>query len=165
VVVDWGLRFRAEDDTCREELEQQARGECYLPQPPVHSALAATAADQLALLDDVISSGRSIVAGIELLGLCGTTPLAIGAAMLQGEAWRAARTAALPDWQESDVRGVWNAGAAKDGGRLGGVNRNAGRLEPIGRSVVTGEGSAERRDPGMQNPRGLWAAGVLISIW
>ena len=55
---------------------------------------------RVALIDDVISSGRSIVAGIELLALCGTRPVAIGAAMLQGEAWRAAQTAALPHWQE-----------------------------------------------------------------
>ena len=55
---------------------------------------------RVALIDDVISSGRSIVAGIELLALCGVAPVAIGAAMLQGEAWRAAQTAALPHWQE-----------------------------------------------------------------
>ena len=58
---------------------------------------------RVALVDDVISSGRSIVAGIELLGLCGTTPAAIGAAMLQGGTWRAAQTAALPDWQERTI--------------------------------------------------------------
>jgi adenine/guanine phosphoribosyltransferase-like PRPP-binding protein len=52
-----------------------------------------------ALIDDVISSGRSMVAGIELLALCGCAPVALGAAMLQGERWRSAECAALPDWQ------------------------------------------------------------------
>lgn len=59
---------------------------------------------RVALVDDVISSGRSIVAGIELLDHCGTTPVAIGAAMLQGETWREAQTPALPQWQE---RTIW----------------------------------------------------------
>src|SRR3954447_8378685 len=41
------------------------------------------------LVDDVISSGRSIGAALELLGSCGIQPISIGAAMLQTEAWRA----------------------------------------------------------------------------
>jgi adenine/guanine phosphoribosyltransferase-like PRPP-binding protein len=40
------------------------------------------------LVDDVISSGRSIVAALRLLEDCGTRPVAIGAAMLQTEAWQ-----------------------------------------------------------------------------
>ena len=40
------------------------------------------------LIDDVISSGTSIAAGISLLDLCGIAPAAIGTAMLQSERWR-----------------------------------------------------------------------------
>jgi adenine/guanine phosphoribosyltransferase-like PRPP-binding protein len=39
------------------------------------------------LVDDVISSGRSIVAALKLLEACGISPVAIGAAMLQTNAW------------------------------------------------------------------------------
>jgi adenine/guanine phosphoribosyltransferase-like PRPP-binding protein len=58
---------------------------------------------RVALVDDVISSGRSITAGIELLARCGSTPAAIGAAMLQGENWRKAPSAALSRWQERTI--------------------------------------------------------------
>ncbi|MEM9049341.1 MAG: phosphoribosyltransferase [Pseudomonadota bacterium] len=40
-------------------------------------------AGRIALIDDVISSGRSICAGIALLRQAGVTPVALGAAMLQ----------------------------------------------------------------------------------
>jgi len=43
---------------------------------------------RILLVDDVISSGRSIVAALKLLETCGVRPIAIGAAMLQTEAWR-----------------------------------------------------------------------------
>ncbi|MGA2564691.1 MAG: phosphoribosyltransferase [Steroidobacteraceae bacterium] len=43
---------------------------------------------RLALIDDVISSGDSMLAGIALLGLCGVRPAVLGAAMLQSERWR-----------------------------------------------------------------------------
>jgi len=43
---------------------------------------------RVVLIDDVISSGTSILAGLELLRQCGITPIAIGAAMLQSERWR-----------------------------------------------------------------------------
>ena len=55
---------------------------------------------RIALVDDVISSGRSIIAGIELLARCGITPHAIGAAMLQGTGWHNAQAPTLPLWQE-----------------------------------------------------------------
>lgn len=42
---------------------------------------------RVALIDDVISSGRSILAGLDLLQLAGVEPIAIGAAMLQTERW------------------------------------------------------------------------------
>ncbi|MCR4265879.1 phosphoribosyltransferase [Nitratireductor sp. ZSWI3] len=40
------------------------------------------------LVDDVISSGSSILASLRLLELCGIEPAAIGAAMLQTTRWR-----------------------------------------------------------------------------
>lgn len=58
---------------------------------------------RVVLVDDVISSGRSITAGIELLALCGCTPVAIGAAMLQGTGWQRAPSTALPLWQERTI--------------------------------------------------------------
>lgn len=46
------------------------------------------AARRVALIDDVISTGRSIVAGLALLGTVGIEPVAIGALMLQTSRWR-----------------------------------------------------------------------------
>jgi adenine/guanine phosphoribosyltransferase-like PRPP-binding protein len=43
---------------------------------------------RIALIDDVISSGASMLAGIALLDLCGVKPVALGTAMLQSELWR-----------------------------------------------------------------------------
>ncbi len=43
---------------------------------------------RVALIDDVISSGASIAAGLRLMDVCGIEPLAIGAAMLQSDRWR-----------------------------------------------------------------------------
>jgi adenine/guanine phosphoribosyltransferase-like PRPP-binding protein len=40
------------------------------------------------LIDDVISSGISMAAGIELLARCTCAPIALAAAMLQSERWR-----------------------------------------------------------------------------
>jgi len=42
---------------------------------------------RIALIDDVISSGVSMLAGIALLEMCGVKPVALGAAMLQSERW------------------------------------------------------------------------------
>ena len=53
---------------------------------------------RVALVDDVISTGRSITAGIELLALCGAEPILIGAAMLQSNRWRERACPELPDW-------------------------------------------------------------------
>ena len=44
---------------------------------------------RIALVDDVISSGASIVAALGLMSLCGVEPVAVGAAMLQSSRWRA----------------------------------------------------------------------------
>lgn len=43
---------------------------------------------RVALIDDVISSGRSIRAGLSLLETLGVRPVVIGAAMLQSDRWR-----------------------------------------------------------------------------
>ena len=51
---------------------------------------------RIVLVDDVISSGQSIVAGLALLDLCGARPVAIGAAMLQTD--RAADALGAARW-------------------------------------------------------------------
>lgn len=43
---------------------------------------------RVALVDDVISSGTSIIAGLSLLTASGIEPVTIGAAMLQSDRWR-----------------------------------------------------------------------------
>ncbi|MFN7102370.1 MAG: phosphoribosyltransferase [Pseudorhizobium sp.] len=43
---------------------------------------------RIALIDDVISSGSSILAGLRLLSSCGLTPTVLGVAMIQTERWR-----------------------------------------------------------------------------
>ncbi len=55
---------------------------------------------RVALIDDVISSGTSIVSGLKLLSACSIEPVAIGAAMLQSERWRTALDEAGPQWLE-----------------------------------------------------------------
>jgi adenine/guanine phosphoribosyltransferase-like PRPP-binding protein len=45
---------------------------------------------RIALIDDAISTGSSIIAGLGVLELIGTTPIAIGAAMLQTNRWHKA---------------------------------------------------------------------------
>lgn len=61
---------------------------------------------RVALIDDVISSGTSIVAGLDLLASCGTEPVVIGAAMLQSDRWRARLDAAGLQWQ-TRTKGVF----------------------------------------------------------
>jgi adenine/guanine phosphoribosyltransferase-like PRPP-binding protein len=43
---------------------------------------------RVALVDDVISSGASMAAALQLMSLCGIEPVVIGAAMLQSARWR-----------------------------------------------------------------------------
>ena len=50
------------------------------------------------LIDDVISSGRSITAALELLAKCGVTPVALGAAMLQTDDWQKPLAGMDPQW-------------------------------------------------------------------
>lgn len=45
---------------------------------------------RVAVVDDVISTGASMQAALALLGALGCTPVALGAAMLQSDRWRAA---------------------------------------------------------------------------
>lgn len=54
---------------------------------------------RVAVVDDVISSGASMVAVLKLLGKAGIEPMVIAAAMLQGSKWRAG----LANWQERIV--------------------------------------------------------------
>ena len=53
---------------------------------------------RVALVDDVISTGKSITAGIELLTRCEAEPVVVGAAMLQSTRWLERACPALPDW-------------------------------------------------------------------
>lgn len=55
------------------------------------------------LIDDVISSGRSMAAALDLLSSCGVRPVAIGAAMLQTDAWREKLAAVDPVWPDRVV--------------------------------------------------------------
>jgi adenine/guanine phosphoribosyltransferase-like PRPP-binding protein len=48
------------------------------------------------LVDDVMSTGRSMQAGLALLRQAGIRPVAVAAAMIQGDRWRAGWDAALP---------------------------------------------------------------------
>lgn len=54
---------------------------------------------RVALIDDVISSGTSIVAGLGLLAGCGIEPVVVGAAMLQSDRWRTKLDTAGPQWE------------------------------------------------------------------
>ncbi|SEP32920.1 Phosphoribosyl transferase domain-containing protein [Rhizobium tibeticum] len=58
---------------------------------------------RVALVDDVISSGTSIVSGLRLLAGCGVEPVAIGAAMLQSRRWCETLDAAGSQWRERTV--------------------------------------------------------------
>jgi adenine/guanine phosphoribosyltransferase-like PRPP-binding protein len=52
------------------------------------------------LVDDVISSGRSILAGLQLLQTLDVEPVALGAAMLQSDRWRKALAGWGGGWPE-----------------------------------------------------------------
>lgn len=55
---------------------------------------------RVALIDDVISSGTSILGGLSLLQSCGIEPVVVGAAMLQSDRWRKAMAEEGPHWPE-----------------------------------------------------------------
>ncbi|NLS01387.1 phosphoribosyltransferase [Rhizobium sp. P38BS-XIX] len=58
---------------------------------------------RVALIDDVISSGTSIVSGLALVTACGIEPVVIGAAMLQSERWRERVDADGRQWSDRIV--------------------------------------------------------------
>ncbi|WP_105425526.1 phosphoribosyltransferase [Neorhizobium tomejilense] len=55
---------------------------------------------RVALIDDVISSGTSIVSGLTLMASLGIEPVVIGAAMLQSERWHDKLDAFGPQWRQ-----------------------------------------------------------------
>lgn len=61
---------------------------------------------RVAIIDDVISSGRSIRAGLALLDSLGVRPVVVGAAMLQSDRWRDASTEPFHAWTDI-VRGCF----------------------------------------------------------
>lgn len=58
---------------------------------------------RVALVDDVLSSGTSMVAGLRLMATVGVEPVAVGAAMLQTDRWRSALADLSPVWPERVV--------------------------------------------------------------
>jgi adenine/guanine phosphoribosyltransferase-like PRPP-binding protein len=60
---------------------------------------------RVALVDDVISSGRSIRAGLRLLDGMGVQPVIVGAAMLQSDRWREDADQPYTGWADL-VRGT-----------------------------------------------------------
>lgn len=61
---------------------------------------------RVALVDDVISSGTSIIAGLSLLSSANIEPVVIGAAMLQSDRWIEKISNFDPKWPDL-VRGVF----------------------------------------------------------
>ena len=58
---------------------------------------------RVVLIDDVISSGTSIVAGLSLLAIAGIEPVAVGAAMLQSRRWFEQLAALGGHWPDTIV--------------------------------------------------------------
>jgi adenine/guanine phosphoribosyltransferase-like PRPP-binding protein len=58
---------------------------------------------RVALIDDVISSGTSIIAGLSLMTACDVEPVVIGAAMLQSDRWRERVDAVDEKWTKRIV--------------------------------------------------------------
>ncbi|HZG30715.1 MAG TPA: phosphoribosyltransferase [Ensifer sp.] len=66
------------------------------------------------LIDDVLSSGASILAGLRLMQHANIEPVAIGAAMLQTRRWQATLSAEAPD-VVGRVRGVFETPMLRQG--------------------------------------------------
>ena len=78
---------------------------------------------RVVLVDDVMSSGASMTAGLNLLSALGIEPVALAVAMLQTERWRSAIAACGENWPEKtrsafatpllerDSDGLWRAAA------------------------------------------------------
>lgn len=58
---------------------------------------------RVALIDDVISSGTSIISGLTLMTSLGIEPVVIGAAMLQSDRWEKKLDDVGPQWKERVV--------------------------------------------------------------
>lgn len=63
---------------------------------------------RIVVIDDVVSSGQSLVATLRLLRKVGVTPVAVGVAMRQGDKWRAALAAEDAGWPGL-VQGVFGS--------------------------------------------------------
>ncbi|NTF32994.1 phosphoribosyltransferase [Rhizobium skierniewicense] len=70
---------------------------------------------RVGLVDDVISSGTSIVAGLSLLAASSIKPVVIGAAMLQSDRWVETLASADTRWPDK-VRGVFRTPMLKKTG-------------------------------------------------
>jgi len=70
---------------------------------------------RVALVDDVISSGTSIVSGLTLMASLGIEPVVIGAAMLQSERWHDRLDTFGPEWRPR-VAGVFRTPMLKKAG-------------------------------------------------
>lgn len=70
---------------------------------------------RVALVDDVISSGTSMISGLSLMASLGIEPVVIGAAMLQSERWHARLDAFGPQWRDR-VAGVFRTPMLKRAG-------------------------------------------------
>src|SRR6202453_5197122 len=55
------------------------------------------------LVDDVISSGASMAAAIQLMASCGGEPLALGVAMLQSNRWKERLALLNPAWPDKTI--------------------------------------------------------------
>jgi adenine/guanine phosphoribosyltransferase-like PRPP-binding protein len=58
---------------------------------------------RVALVDDVISSGTSLVSGLSLMASLGIEPVVVGAAMLQSERWQDRLDGFGPQWRQRVV--------------------------------------------------------------
>ena len=63
---------------------------------------------RVVVIDDVVSSGQSMVATLRLLRKVGVAPAAVGVAMMQGDKWRAALAAEDAGWPAL-VHGVFGS--------------------------------------------------------
>ena len=78
---------------------------------------------RVALVDDVISSGASIAAGIALMTRIGVEPVVIGAVMLQSSRWRASSRS---EGQGKNRRALLDADAGEGAGRTMASRRAGG---------------------------------------
>jgi adenine/guanine phosphoribosyltransferase-like PRPP-binding protein len=58
---------------------------------------------RVVLIDDVISSGASMAAAIQLMACCGVEPAALGAAMLQSDRWKERLALLSSEWPHKTI--------------------------------------------------------------